>query len=63
MGDGSEHRYSLLGPFPSPDVVSPQDDMYRAAKEWWPRGRYELQELRSTSSAVQVDSQGQQDCT
>lgn len=58
MGDGSEHRYVLLGPFIPPDVVGPQDDIHRAAKEWRPRGRYELWELKPASSAGEVDSPG-----
>lgn len=39
MGDGSEHRDVLLGAFQSPDVMSPQDDIYLAAKEREPRGK------------------------
>lgn len=57
MADSSAHRYALLGPFLHPDVVGPQDDIYSAAKEWWLRGRYELHELKSASSAGQVRGQ------
>lgn len=33
MGDSSEHRDVLLGPFLSLDVVSSQGDIYGTAKE------------------------------
>lgn len=58
MADGSEHRQALLGPFLSPDVVGPQDDIYSSAKKWWLRDRYELHVLKSTSCAGQVRTQG-----
>ena len=44
VAGGSEHRYALLGTFQPPHAVGPQDDIYRAAKEKWPRGRCEPQE-------------------
>lgn len=47
MGDGSENRDALLRPFRSGDTVDPQDDIYLAAKEREPRGRFELRELQS----------------
>ena len=58
MADGSEHRSVLLGSFLPPDVVGPQDDGDRTAKERWPRGRCEPQELSPQALQARWMAQG-----